>query len=538
MTDQQQPEPQQHMLAPHLGEVLLRLANIYPTLHLSIVEAIQNAIDARAEMVFVGIDVRRRVVLILDNGDGVTVARFQAALQSIGKGIKEEGSLGRFGLGLIAPFNKCQRYEFVSKPRGERANWWLFEGEAIRQQHAGVTIPYESREVLPPIPAQFWETTSNLYAAWRTYILLSGVTDDRVISATNLDELEGDIRAKLGKPMRVHGTRVHIRLIDGRGRAQQRTVNPVDFTGEPLPVVTYHDELCGTATIRLFRARRSAGERRGEVLVARNGDAYSVPWREFTTQAMGSRWLREVKDAFDALGSGYFEGLISVERIELAPERTKFLMNDALRALYLVLHRWHEEHGQAQFEDEQEVAREKRYKELGQRSLARILGGRAFSSIAKGLSGILPEAPPRPRKTKPEPTPQEEADDARIPRKKRVVVGPPPTPSERAPRSRKPSFTLSFAYEALDSNRLWEYDIEEAVLTLNIRHPLWVKVDETDGKHTSKHDRWVMHLQEWLAMKLLVLLSRHEEPGFDLELVRSAIDAEVRPYVELFVLRT
>lgn len=534
-----------HTLGLHHGEVLLRLANTYPTITLTVVEAVQNAIDADAEKVFIGIDVQRRSIIVLDDGLGVTVDKFQEALLSVGKGIKRPGSLGRFGLGLISPLNKCTRYVFASQPVGERnVNWWEFEGDRIRGQHHEVQIPYGLNAELPAIPSQFRRSANGLRARWRTFVWLSGVTQDKVVGAADLDELEGQIRTKLGPGMRRKGTTAHIVLIDERGQmSDTRSVDPGEYTGERLPVVTYTDADCGEVRFELYRAHKTGGVRRGEVVFMRTGDNYPVLWRELFGQALGGRWLEIAKDALDALGSGYFEGVIYADKVELHQERTKFIWNEALRGLFMALGTWYSEHGQAHFEDEQEARRERRYQELGERSLAKIMGllekNTAFSLLARRLLGVLPgEEPvqqPRPGRGGSSDGNSGGSSGTRT-KRPRVVANPPPN-RDRPAQDREPHPTLRFAYEMLEhSTRLWEFDADSGMLTFNVRHPVWVSLDETAGRHTSRNDRQIMHLQEWLALKLLRLLSRHDDPDFDLEIMRIDVDDEVKYYAEMFIL--
>ncbi len=146
---------------------------------------------------------------------------------------------------------------------------------------------------------------------------------------------------------------------------------------------------------------------------------------------------------------------------------------------------------------------------------------------------MLPPAKADPPEKKSKETEGEKKD--RKPPTSRRVVAKPREPREGSERSSMPSF-ITFAYEMLyGSSRLWEYDADTGVLTFNIRHPLWAKVDETEGKHLARHDQQVMRLQEWLAFKVLKLLAKHDEDT-SFELRRIPIDEEVGDYIELFVL--
>lgn len=109
--------PTQARLDFHHGEVLLKLSDTYPTLSRSILEMIQNALDALAAHVYVRIDLKRHEAVIMDDGEGITPEKFAEALASVGKSVKSRKSkLGRFGLGLISPLKKVREYTITSFP--------------------------------------------------------------------------------------------------------------------------------------------------------------------------------------------------------------------------------------------------------------------------------------------------------------------------------------------------------------------------------------------------------------------------------------
>ncbi|HEU4914452.1 MAG TPA: ATP-binding protein [Candidatus Saccharimonadales bacterium] len=527
-------------LGLHLGESLFRFSNTYPTLDLTLVEATQNAIDADAEKVFIGVDFRSREIIVLDDGTGVTRDKFREALRSIGKGIKKSGSLGRFGLGLISPLTKCGHFTFASHPIGMRiGNVWRFEGEAIRKMHEGGQVPREQVEMLPPLPPQFVQVAGQLYARWRTIVHMVGVHDDKIEDFTDLDDLESDIRTKLSIGMIQKNTVVTVMAIGKDGKAETREINPLRFTGEKLKVFTHHEKGCGLVTFELHQAPKAGGIRRGIVLVRRSDDNSPIPWRDFVVQAMGSRKLPLVKEAFDALGSGYFEGVIHAENIVLDERRTCFVRGPVLNSLYVAIYAWYLTVGKALYESEYEARRDQRYQNLGEQSLRRVMSvlkdSNVFATLARRLHGVLPEGndirPLPSTDSRPKPgDPRQRSDSPR----ERVVANP-PKPRERNPRHQPQGVTLQFAYEMLpQSNRLWEFTLD-GVLTFNVRHPVWVKLDETGGKHTARNDRQIMHLQEWLAFKLLLLLEQYDDPGFELEVARTSVDKEVRYYAEMFI---
>jgi len=534
------------VLGLHQGEVLLKLASTYPTVTLTAVEAVQNALDADAKNVFVGVDLGRRTLIVLDDGNGVTQDKFRQALKSVGKGVKRPGSLGRFGLGLISPLNKCTRFVFASHPVGAaEANIWSFEGAKIRVQHEKVTIPLEQAKRLPRIPSQFAEHALGRYTQWRSILLLHEITEDKIIGVTDLDELESQVRVKLGSVMRSKGTSVHVVLIAADGTVAERDIDPLEFTGEPLPIAEFDDPQCGHVIVELYRAPRSDGKRSGLVTVMQIGDNTQITMQEFYTQALGTRALQqaEIKAAFDVLRSGYFEGVIRAEKIELAPERNRFMLGQALNALYIAIYLWYADYGQQYYEDEKETRRDQRWQTLGEESLKKVLArletDKTFAALARQLIGVLPDGKRASSIEDQEQGTSGGTGDGKS-KRKRVEAKPP----ERAPRPQDPrrprlNFTLRFAYEVLtESVRLWEFNTETGVLTFNVRHPIWTSLDETNGRRTTRNDKQIMHLQEYLTLKLLLMLARHDEPDFDFELARMPVDDEVKLYAAMFISTT
>ena len=125
----------------HLGNVLMHIASdTYTTLPRTVLEGVQNALDADADTIHIIVDMRGRQIIIRDNGNGVTVKMFDDALLQICNSQKSDDKLGRFGRGLISPLNKCKLFRFTSVRNGTRReenglrrpptgfyNTWTFE---------------------------------------------------------------------------------------------------------------------------------------------------------------------------------------------------------------------------------------------------------------------------------------------------------------------------------------------------------------------------------------------------------------------------
>lgn len=562
----------------HRGQVLWTLANTYPSLPLTLVEGVQNGIDADATAILVGINLMNRTVIIADNGIGVSKDKFEQALASVGHGIKTKDKLGRFGRGLIAPLNKCTSFTFTSLAIGSHPIRWTFKGESIRKQDHEVEIPHVNLQQMPAIPSPFNEFLNDEFdTTYRTVVLLNSITKDKVISLVDLDELDGLIRSKLGPVMRSKGVKVRVVLRDEQGITSHCDINPVIFSGEKLPVFTVDDPDAGEVTIELYRAPRVSGKRKGEVVIMEAEGNYPVTMPEVIRQARGRQWIDGLEAAFNSLSSGFFEGVIRAKNIELAPERTKFVFNDALLALYMVIFGWFEEHGQTFFENEQEQSRERRFQDLGLKSLDKIREHRdqpeyarlweAFKNaietgrLGKGAveptggepDGLEDESSTRtgqggagkerkPRKAK---AGKGDSDDTQ-PRDSKDRPGDTPFGTVGNPRSgdRRPrqlvkgdSRGLWFEFTPLtDSVRLWEFDFELGVLTFNTRHKHWLALSETNGKPLAKNDKMIMHLQEWLALQVVHLVVRHPDHE-SFEDHRGYIDDQIKHYIDLFIVR-
>ena len=553
----------------HRGNTLWKLANTYSSLPLTIIEGVQNAIDGAAQHILVGIDYKSRRVAIADDGQGVNKWTFERALTSVGQTIKRSDQLGRFGLGLISPLNKCTSFTFMSAPLPDRRSMkWTFNAKAIKESHTEIAIPCESIRELPKLPAPFrYYATGDFNVAWRTLVTMNGVTQDKVISTIDLDELEGDMLTKLGVRMREKSVQVRVILVDSSNRIQQRDICASDYAGEKLPVVTYDDDPdAGSVEISLYRAQKLAGKRQGVVTVAEMHNPAAISIHQLARQARSSKMKDTVESAIAALSSGYFEGTIKCAAITLHPERTKFENDDALIALFIALALWYNDHGEKLFEKEHEDSQERRYQELGLKSqeklrsiLSRPEYGRLLASLHSSVNfGRLGNGHSTPAKGRPNGF--EEVRSIRVGQggagTPRTSAKPTPPRSSSQPGKDRPGDTpfgatgpmgrprrlvkgdsqgLWYEYSVLvGSSHLWEFDFELGILTFNIRHPLWVNLDETKGKHLARNAKWIMHLQEWITLQVLHLLVQCPEPDL-FEDRRAFIDDQAKLYVEMFI---
>lgn len=552
----------------HRGNTLWKLANTYDSLPRTIIEGVQNSIDGAAQRILVGIDYQQRRVIVADDGLGVDKLTFERALRSVGQTIKRTDQLGRFGLGLISPLNKCANFTFESVPMpGQRGGIWTFAAKAIKAQSTKIAIPYQEVFRLPRLHRTFQPyATDEFNVIWRTVVTMNSVVEDKVITTIDLDDLQSEILAKLGTRMREKSVMVRVVLIDQK-RTVSRDISATAFAGEKLKLVKLQDDSAGMIEFELYRAQKLSGKRNGQVTVTEMNNPAAISIRDLARQARSSKWRNETEPALTALLSGYFEGVIRCQNVSMHPERTKFENNDALAGLFYGLGLWFEEHGKKYFNDEQEVAREKRYQELGLRSQSRILEllnrpegahlreamrsiefGRLGSGHVKPSSGrpngfeevntirVGQGGAGKPRAPKPVPTPP------RLPQNPLAKDRPGDVPlgvagpdGQRRRLVRADSQGLWYEYSSLPASKhLWEFDFGLGVLTFNIRSPDWVRLDLTNGNHLPKNAKWLLHLQEWLTLEVLMLMARCSDPDiFDDQ--RSSIDNKIKPYIAMFI---
>lgn len=567
-----QPEPPKtvSVLDFHRGNTLMNLAKTYASLPQTLIEAVQNSIDGEAQRIMVFVDYEQRSAVVADDGLGVDKSRFEEALMSVGQTVKRADQLGRFGLGLISPLNKCSSFTFESVPMpGLRGGVWTFAAKDIRAQANEITIPYQEVYKLPKLPKLLQPyATGEFDRIWRTVMTMRGLIADKVTIAIDPDELQSEMLVKLGVRMREKRIKVRLVIRGSNGQVLERDICAADYTGEPLKVISFLDKDAGKVEFELYRAQKLSGKRSGVVTMSEMGNPAAVSIAAVARQARSGKLREYTEPAMNALTSGYFEGVIRCQNITLHPDRTKFEYNDPFQALLLSIAMWFEEHGMKYFEDEREVAREQRYQDLGLKSqehiksflrlpefsryrdaLQRVIkngrmgeghvmpgrgrpdGLESMTTTRVGQGGVgkprTPSATPTPPR-QPGTAPKDRPGDIPL-----GVIGP---DGNRRRLVRGDSQGLWFEHTTMPGNlRLWEFDHLSGVLSFNVRHPVWVTLEETNGHHTAKHDRQLMQLQEWLSFEVLALLAQFpEKEQFDE--MRVLIDERIKPYVSAFIL--
>lgn len=318
------------------------ISAVYPTPFAATKEAIQNAIDAGARRVEIVIDLfghrksEERCIIVRDNGKGMSREEFAEKMANVGLSEKaaDTETLGRHGLGLMSFLGKAHYYAFVTGPKTTKAdrNW------------EGYTAHYFAREVLrgcKPIPAGMEERDGELIVPatsmpdltkspqwWNTEVTVKGFEVQRL--TIPLDSLEDDIRSDFNLAMRKHGTEVVVTYTDARGKTSTRTINARHFTGQRFKQYTVKGQQCGRVTFDMYRLQKPEGV----VTLKTAHDSYTKDWKKMRESAVAQGMD---KDLAEALGSGYFEGVITVENCEWDFDRRGFKPTDELAWFELVM---------------------------------------------------------------------------------------------------------------------------------------------------------------------------------------------------------
>lgn len=510
----------------HHGQALLRVAGHYPTLAEVVYEAVQNALDADATNINVAINHKKRILTVSDDGVGTTRNRFEDALLSVCKGIKNEDKLGQFGMGLIAPLGKCQRFTFTSTPKSNPRAYlqWTFSTEDICGQEKINGIPVES---VPDL--HFEREAKGNGVAWRTQVKLYNFTKDRLLSRMTTLSLREGVLERFSTAMRRRDVTVNVEIISSDGEVSMDKIVADIYEGKRLPMEYIREKDAGQTTFQLYIAKKTQKGRRGRVVIGESGKDFTISFAQF---ARGAGELLDT-DVCDALGSGVFEGQIFTEKAKLDPNRRHFIANDALAGLCIAIDEWYRTIGANHIEKMKEEAQDDRYQKLGVRSM-RVVEGlleqpefNYLKDVVKSFSiGTIGA-----RHTRPENkilgTQSEHSISATKPNNGNGnnSTGSGASEGGKDPQSEHPGHTpytvsgpkgrqrtmvrsnsqgLQFLYEEMEgSNRLWDLDSNAGILRYNTRHPLWAKCESDE--------RALMRFQEHIAITALTLQTVPEE---------------------------
>jgi len=517
----------------HHGMALKRIAEMYPTLVDMLLEEVQNAVDAGATRISVSVNQKTGSITINDNGEGVTIEKFEQALQSICVSIKEAGKFGRFGIGLISPLGKCRKFRFTSCPaeRGGVYREWEFVSDEICNKEIIEGIPYRERRDLV-----FRQEGASQGVPWRTSVQIEGFTSDRVVSKISPESLGVSIVDRYGVVMRRNKVAVSIDLVEKDGTRHSKEIKATQWSGTELPEVRISEKDAGETIFRLYQARRTAHGRKGRVLIGEANDDFRIDFKTFAAGAQS--WLSN--EAVEILNSGIFEGEILSSKAKLHASRRSFDTDIALVGLCSAVDEWYKHHGRALHKKISNDRRDERHQQLALRSLKvlealfrnpeseflRDLFKRArVGSVGPGHAEVPDRKVIGPEDAKSLAVQGQHKDgkgqgkasgspEKENPDHHPVTVTGPSGKQRTAVRSN--SLGLRIAHDQIKGfDQLWTFDPATGTLFFNTLHPAWARCEGRDGD--------LMRLQETVAIQALVLQVMPEEMKVSAELYQQQL---------------
>lgn len=504
-----------------LGKVLVLIAGQYPDVHRVILEQIQNALDAMDEKpnemnrIGVILDKKKRRAIVRDNGKGVTVEEFGDALRSVAVSSKTKtpGKLGQFGLGLISPLGKRERFTFTSCARvGGGFNRWEFVTENIRAQANEIQVPRK------PMPTMVYRPKPKEGTVqWRTQVDIVDYSTDRTMGHIgDVNDLKDSVLGRFGATMRRKKVRLDLRFTNEDGSATELLdVMAAPYDGEELPEVVIHDCDAGAVHFNLYLARKGTQGTKGVVHVGEFGNEFCFKFVDMARSAR--KWLSG--EVVKALTSGIFEGDIKSEKARLNPDRMSFAENDAYVGFCAAIEEWFARRGKRYVEAAEEDKRDERYQDIAREALESVLAmleqpqfaewrkllGTFGTGAGIGGSGdrsLLAEIPRvRTDAVSKKNVSTGRSEKGSVPRAQPAVRGPQGTPRTLV---KCKGLNLQVAHvEMLGTPRLWDLCCDEGILYLNITHPAFVLCDK--GK------RRLAQLHEYVMVQALTLHTMPEE---------------------------
>lgn len=324
------------------SKVVFVIASVYPTPFKATVEAVQNAIDSGAKRVQIIIDLfgnrkpKERCVIVRDNGIGMSREEFARKMANIGLSEKAASTetLGRHGLGLMSFLGKAGYYALTSGPKEHKSTqyWEGYTTHYFSNQQVvdGLVSNQGMMEVNDElvVPSNSCPELSNPPQWWNTEVLVKDFATARLtISA---DALEDEIRSEFNIAMLKHNTEIDIIHTDSRGKTTTKKINPRRFTGAIFKAHTVIGQHCGKVNFEMYRSLTPVGV----VTIKTSQDSYTKDWKKMADQAIA---LGMNKKKAEALGSGHFEGIITVQNCEWDFDRRGFKPTDELAWIDLLL---------------------------------------------------------------------------------------------------------------------------------------------------------------------------------------------------------
>jgi len=503
----------------------------YPTMRDAIMEMVQNALDAKARNIWIVFDSKRRTLAVRDDGSGVGQVVMNQRLARICQSGKSDSDLGEFGIGIVAPLDKGEKYTFTSSARipnrelGEDGGYyrWTFELAAIKDE-AEFRVPCDR---LGQMMFDASGDGRDGRVPWRTEALVEKIFSDSVRNDIDPSDLRYQIQSRFSGSMRKSGTAVHLTIIRKIGGVEESHVEDFGaraFDGEPLPVWKYHDAVVGSVAVRLHLRRVATGRRQQIRLeVGERGRDFRITFSQFMASA--NSLLSD--DVIGVLNSGTFEGEITGENIKVMPNRHELEKDETLRHLCLALEKWYSEVGKETVQTQHESREDARWQELGVNALKfvelllknpafgdwrravrsfhegtvstghtapsrrSVIGDQVLTSVRANASstGTSRSGQSGEGHTRAEPK-NERTEDIPL-----TVTGP---LGQKRTVVKSGSFGLQILFDRMPGGRdLWSLDPNTGQLRINVRHPYWAECEATDTDLFELQLRIIEHALTW-----------------------------------------
>lgn len=471
----------------HMGEQLFRNAGMYDNLEAVAGEALQNALDADATRIEMFLDLKKRKLIVADNGNGVTCAQFAEKLATVSSSTKGTGKYGQFGIGFYSVLPRCQSFRLISMPKfqpNEGYTEYTFDSKTIRVSR-DVEIPQTDR------PDIVYDNAGKTGVWWRSFFEAHNLTKDRTSNDFSLSRFVDDVSLKYSAKIRSGSVAIKVTFTDKDGKTESMPVVVSEFTGNPLPVYQNNGlPDSGRVVAELYLARRQAnGRNGGKVVFAQSDDLFNVSIDQFIRCTTGMISV----DTIEALRSGAFEGRVTAQKVVLHPDRERFERNDALQALCLALEDWFSTVGKDLLGQAREEERDTRFQDLGSRAMAfaqQLIREKQFADLAGSfLFGTVGKHHKKKRGAEledkksisaaglggiPDPDPRERTGGA-SPKKDHPKHSPGSVYGPRGRRrSQVPGDSTGLRFEVVEFDNTFlpfGFDIPTGTLSINMRHP-------------------------------------------------------------------
>jgi hypothetical protein len=510
----------QRQMKAHAGNMFKLASKQYPTLEKTVLEQVQNALDALAPDIFVNVNIPQRAITVHDNGEGVTEDKFWKSLAAIGVSQKTEDKLGRFGLGLISPLTKCFRFYFTSCwHKNTEYNSWRFDCKKILDSYEYPEIPHSVREDLY-FKGGRKPRTAVTAVPWRTEVRIEQFTDERIISAMTIDSLEEAIAGRFGAVLRKRKVNVRLRFVTAKGERQERAVKATQFAGRRLKEENIEFGDNGKALFKLYHnGRRRPRGKRLTIEVGETDNDFRVSFAMFVRSTLAGAMDT---DLIEALKNGEFTGEILSNSITLNEDRDGYEEDAGLADFCDVIEKWWFETGKKLVKDTKSQKVDERRQENGRKSLLaaqylidnspefqKVIKSISKGSIGSGHTGhgntsgktldkksVAASQGAKGRGKRANQTVKKAAKKKGSGERK----GHRPM-TVRGPQGQKRVLTyggsrgLTLAFEAIPGEeRMWEWDREMGVLVVNAIHPCFTSCEDRSDRSVQLYQEHIINL--------------------------------------------